>query len=217
MKPMERYENELQKNREKRMETILIASKRLFAEKGIENTTMQDIADEAGLGVATVFRMFSKKEKIAVAIASQGLEEVLEVFERAACMEGTCLEKIEVLLDHFVDELQNEEADYIKILEDFDMYSTRIEGPLEDIQQFNIVYRKVSQTFSSIIEAGKRDGSIRENINIDATLVTLINTFAVFAKKLAIQKSIFFIQLDLEPEKQLLLLRQIILDYLTGN
>ncbi|MBN6206085.1 TetR/AcrR family transcriptional regulator [Ralstonia pickettii] len=217
MKPMERYENELQKNREKRIETILIAAKRLFAEKGIENTTMQDVADEAGLGVATVFRMFSKKEKVAVAIASQGLEEILKVFERAARMKCTCLEKIEVLLDHFVDELQNEEADYIKILEDFDMYSTRIKEPLEDIQQFNTVYRKVSQTFSSIIEAGKRDGSIRANINVDATLVTLINTFAVFAKKLAIQKSIFFIQLDLEPEKQLLLLRQIILDYLTGK
>ena len=217
MKPMDRYENELQKNREKRMDSILIAAKQLFAEKGIENTTMQDIATEANLGVATVFRMFSKKEKIAVAIATQGLEEILAVFQQAASMEAACLEKIEALLDHFIDELQNEKAEHIRILEDFDMYSTRIEEPLEDIQRFKNVYRNVSETFSSIIEEGKRDGSIRSSIDIDASLITLINTFAVFAKKLAIQKSIFFIQLDLEPEKQLLLLRQIILDYLTGE
>lgn len=215
MKPMDRYEAELQQNRVNRKETILGAAKSLFAEKGIENTTMQDIANEANLGIATVFRMFSKKEKIVVAIATQGLEEILEVFQKVKALEVTCIEKIEVLLDHFIESILNEGGERIKILEDFDMYSTRLEGPLEDIEQFQKVYKEVSKTYASIIEDGKKDGSIRSDIDYEASLITLINTFATFARKLAIQKSIFFIQLDLEPEKQLKLLHKIILEYLT--
>lgn len=215
MKPMDRYEAELQQNRVNRKETILGAAKSLFAQKGIENTTMQDIANEANLGIATVFRMFSKKEKIVVAIATQGLEEILEVFQKVEALEVTCIEKIEVLLDHFIESILNEGGERIKILEDFDMYSTRLEGPLEDIEQFQKVYKEVSKTYASIMEDGKKDGSIRSDIDYEASLITLINTFATFARKLAIQKSIFFIQLDLEPEKQLKLLHKIILEYLT--
>lgn len=215
MKPMDRYEAELQQNRVNRKETILGAAKSLFAQKGIENTTMQDIANEATLGIATVFRMFSKKEKIVVAIATQGLEEILEVFQKVEALEVTCIEKIEVLLDHFIESILNEGGERIKILEDFDMYSTRLEGPLEDIEQFQKVYKEVSKTYASIMEDGKKDGSIRSDIDYEASLITLINTFATFARKLAIQKSILFIQLDLEPEKQLKLLHKIILEYLT--
>ncbi len=217
MKPQDRYEAERQQNRENRIDEILDAAKTLFAQKGIEKTTMQDIANEANLGVATVFRMFSKKEKIAVSIATLALEEILAVFQRVAQMEVTCLKKIEALFDHFIENLRNERGEHIMILENFDVYSSRLKEPVEDIEQFKKVYKEVSKTYASIIEEGKRDGSIRSTIDISASLITLLNTFAIFARKLAIQKSIFFIELDLEPEKQLKLLRQIMIEYLTAD
>lgn len=214
MKPSERYDAERRQNKVVRKDSILNAAKVLFEEKGIDNTTMQDIANEAGLGVATVFRLFSKKEKIVVAVAAEGLKEILAVFQKAAALDLSALDKIEVLMNNFIDQLKNKEGDYIGILEDFDTYSSRLHEPIEDIEQFKQVYKKISGTFSSIVEEGKKDGSIRKDINIDASLITLINTFAVFAKKLTIQKSVFFIELDIEPEIQLEVLRQIIIDYL---
>lgn len=216
MKPMDRYEIERQKNREKRMEAILDAAEPLFAEKGIENTTMQDIATAANLGVATVFRIYPKKEKIAVGAATRKLKKILTVFEEIQEREATSLEKIEALLDHFLKELQSDEKDDIKIIEDFDIYSTRLTEPIEDIEQYKKVYREISRTYATIIKQGLEDNSIRSDINIEESLITLINTFATFARKLSIHKSIFFIELDLEPEKQLEILKKIIMDYLRG-
>lgn len=215
MKPSDRYEAERQQNKEMRKETILDAAKILFVEKGIDNTTMQDIATEANLGVATVFRLFSKKEKIVVVVATQGLKKILTVFQNAAALDVTALEKMEVLMDHFVGELKNKDGEHIGFLEDFDTYSSRLKEPIEDTERFKTVYKEVSSTFASIIEEGKKDSSIRKDIDIDASLITLINTFATFAKKLTVQKSVFFIELDMEPEIQLEVLRKIIIEYLT--
>lgn len=214
MKPMERYEMELKLNRERRRESILDAAEKLFAKNGIENTTMQQIANAANLGVATVFRIFPKKEKIAVAVATRNLENVLTVFQNVASLEATCLEKIEALLDHFLNKFLSENDETIKLLEDFDMYSTRLNEPMEDIEEFQKVYKEISKTYATIIEEGLKDGSIRPDIEIKESLITLINTFATFARKLAIHRSIFFIELDIEPEKQLAHLKKIILDYL---
>jgi len=214
MKPMERYENERKRNREKREETILKAAEKLFIEKGIENTTMQDIADEANLGVATVFRLFQKKERIIVAVATKKLELIRDIFQKIASMDKTCYEKMEHLLEHLIQNLYPNHNDATKILENFDTYAARITDEPEEIGMFKSVYREISGIFSKIIEEGMRDGSVRTDIDIRGTLITLINAAAIFSRKLSLQRSILFIQLDLEPEQQLEILKGIILDYL---
>lgn len=215
MKPMERYDFERRRNRERRIDTILNAAEKLFSKKGIENTTMQDIADEANLGVATVFRFFQKKEKIIVAVATKRLEQILEIFQQIASMNISCFEKIDRLLDHLMKNQSSDRNDTVKILENFESYAARITDEIEDFDIYKSVYREISKTFSKIVEEGVRDGSIRSDINIEETLITLVNAGATFARKLSLQKSILFIELDLEPEKQADLLKNIILDYLT--
>ncbi len=215
MKPMERYDFERRRNRERRIDTILNAAEKLFSKKGIENTTMQDIADEANLGVATVFRFFQKKEKIIVAVATKRLEQILEIFQQIASMNISCFEKINRLLDHLMKNQSSDRNDTVKILENFESYAARITDEIEDFDIYKSVYREISKTFSKIVEEGVRDGSIRSDINIEETLITLVNAGATFARKLSLQKSILFIELDLEPEKQADLLKNIILDYLT--
>lgn len=217
MKPMERYDFERRRNRERRIDTILNAAEKLFSKKGIENTTMQDIADEANLGVATVFRFFQKKEKIIVAVATKRLEQILEIFQQIASMNISCFEKIDRLLDHLMKNQSSDRNDTVKILENFESYAARITDEIEDFDIYKSVYREISKTFSKIVEEGVRDGSIRSDINIEETLITLVNAGATFARKLSLQKSILFIELDLEPEKQADLLKNIILDYLRPN
>ncbi|MFE0557503.1 TetR/AcrR family transcriptional regulator [Paenibacillus sp. NPDC058910] len=56
----------------------------VFTHKGIETATMQDVATEAKMGIATIFRFFPRKEKLVVAIATKKLETVLETFRSIA-------------------------------------------------------------------------------------------------------------------------------------
>lgn len=129
-------------------------------------------------------------------------------------MQVTSIEKVEALMDYFLEELLSEEANDIKIIEDFNVYSLRLTDPITDIEHYKEVYKEISKTYSTIIKQAITDGSVRTDIDIEQSLITLINAYGTFTRKLSIQKDLFFIELDLEPEKQLKLLKKIILDYL---
>jgi AcrR family transcriptional regulator len=75
---------------EERRQEILDAALRLFREHGFEETTVQDVADEAGVATGTVYLYFPSKERLLYAIHvrfNQGLEarfaqEVVRLAER---------------------------------------------------------------------------------------------------------------------------------------
>ncbi|MFN3633241.1 helix-turn-helix domain-containing protein, partial [Exiguobacterium profundum] len=62
-----------QQNKEERVQLIIQEAERLFIENGFEKVQMQDIADAAGIGVATLFRYFPKKDQLIVAAAVKNL------------------------------------------------------------------------------------------------------------------------------------------------
>ncbi len=66
---------------------VLAAAERLFAARGVD-VSMQEVADEAGVGVGTVFRRFPTKDDLVVAVLREGIERiaalVADAVERAA-------------------------------------------------------------------------------------------------------------------------------------
>lgn len=200
--------------RNARTQLIIEAAERVFTHKGIEKATMQDVATEAAMGVATVFRFFPRKEKLVVAVATKMLETVLETFRSVAEQPISCMEKLELLFDHFISLLEQQTSSNVKLLENFESYAAQFTEPLEDIELFNAVYRDISQVFSTIVEQGIEDGSVQADLPIAETLTTIVNTFGIFARKLSLQKNILVVEPDLSPEKQLAILKHILLNYL---
>lgn len=200
--------------RNTRTQLIIEAAEHVFTHKGIEKATMQDVATEAKMGVATVFRFFPRKEKLVVAVATKKLEGVLETFRSIADLPIPCIEKLEQLFDNFISLLEQKSSSNVKLLENFESYAAQFTEPLEDIELFNAVYRNISKVFSTIVEQGIQDGSIQADLPISATLSTIMNTFGIFARKLSLQKNILVVEPDLPPEDQLVILKQILLNYL---
>jgi AcrR family transcriptional regulator len=56
---------------------ILEAAKKVFAQKGLD-TTIEEIAVEANVGVGTVYRRFNNKNQLANAVANEVLSEIYE-------------------------------------------------------------------------------------------------------------------------------------------
>ncbi|MFF2889422.1 TetR/AcrR family transcriptional regulator [Paenibacillus sp. NPDC057967] len=214
MEPKKRYKQELSDLKQHRESVILETAERVFNDNGIEKTTMHHIAKEASIGIATLFRYFPKKEKLIVAVATKMIEEVFLEFQTISQMEKTCLEKMDLLFDYFIAPLPNHRDSSIKFLEDFENYAAHSDEPLEDIDEFNRLYRRVSLMFSRIIQDGQEDGSLRGDISVRETLTTVINAFAMFSRKLSLQRNILRLESDLEPEKQLAVLKHILMDYL---
>lgn len=216
MDPKTRHRNELQRGKQNRIQLVIEAAEEVFKERGIDQTTMQNIADRACVGVATVFRFFPKKEKLVVAVATRNLETVLHTFHTIAEMKVSCYEKISLLFDDFITLLNSDDSSNVKLLENFESYAAYYKEPIEDIDIFNKIYRQISDVFSTIIQQGMEDGSIRNDIPVDKVLTTVINTFGNFARKLSLQKNILTVEPDLDPKEQLLILKDILLSYLKG-
>lgn len=203
-----------ERTRQRRARHIIEAATTVFTHKGIEKATMQDVATEANLGVATIFRFFPKKEKLIVAVASKQLEHVLETFQSIADMTISCYEKLGLLFDNSILLLtQNDKANVI-LLENFDNYAAHSTEPLEDIVLFNELSKEISKVFATIVQQGVEDGSIRKDISPNKTLSTIMNAFALFSRKLSQQSNILVVENDLAADEQLLILKKIILDYL---
>lgn len=211
MDPKSRYEKERLDGKQQRLSMILEAAERVFTQKGIEKTTMQDIAKDGNIGIATVFRYFPKKEKLIVAVATKLLEPMLHRFQHVAGLPLTCLQKLETLFDFFIEDHNNAS---IKFMVDFESYASHSSEPLEDIQAFNSLNRKISHEYSKIIQNGIDDGSIRPDLEVKETLTTIINTFGLFSKKLSLQKNILLLESDLESNRQLVILKKIFMDHM---
>jgi AcrR family transcriptional regulator len=73
---------------EKRQEEILLAAARVFKTKGFHAARTEDICAEAGLSAGTVFRHFTDKRSMIVAIAGRELAHYQREVQRLATREG---------------------------------------------------------------------------------------------------------------------------------
>lgn len=71
-KPVVRERADAARNREK----VLAAAERLFAERGVGDVTMDDVAAAAGVGKGTLYRRFTDKAGLASALLGQRAEEM---------------------------------------------------------------------------------------------------------------------------------------------
>jgi AcrR family transcriptional regulator len=62
----------------RRREEILDHARSLFAEKGVDATTMAEIAEAAGVSTPTVFNYFGHKDGILIALITEGAEKARE-------------------------------------------------------------------------------------------------------------------------------------------
>ena len=68
-----------------------------FAKCGFHQTSMHDIAEEAGISVGLIYRYFQSKEAVIGALAEEHKQEIANLLERAR-QAPTLLESLEILL-----------------------------------------------------------------------------------------------------------------------
>lgn len=73
-----------QEYRDARREQILAAAKRCFLRSGFHETSMQDLFAEAGLSSGAVYRYFSSKEDVILAIAEENLRDMAALIHALA-------------------------------------------------------------------------------------------------------------------------------------
>ena len=196
-----------------RRETILDAGFRLFAEKTIDPVSMNDVAKAAGVGIATLYRYYSTKQELVLAISTRVWENYIaeNSRQRAALVRSgmNAGQEFEFFLDSFIDVYRNY-ADILRFNQFFNVYVANEEVSPEILKPYQAIISRLSEQFHAMYERAKMDHSLRtdfpEKQMFSATLHIMLAAVTRYAVGLVYQPGP-----ESDPESELLLLRDILL------
>lgn len=156
----------------KTRDKLIEVARQLFANKGIENTTMSDIANASDKGRRTIYTYFKNKREIYNAVLERESERLVTEMRTLAQSDLPPVEKIrEFILARAKVVKANEEASMTEKLRSlFNMDMNRIER----IRKLALV--KENEILQSILEQGVRTGSFdsRQARRFPSTLVIVM-------------------------------------------
>ena len=198
----------------KRREAILEKAEMLFLQKGIDNTTMDEIANKAGIGIATLFRYFPKKELIIQTVATNKITILLNALEDIEKNSSTCMDMMTQVMDFFIEQMSVQNGSLPKLLDNFVNYKAVSKDKLGNMDMYNQVRGDISNFFVDMIMKKKDDGSIRQDMSTIEVLSTILSNFSVFTFKLSLKGNENLPAPELTSEEQLIIMKNVFLDYL---
>lgn len=159
-------------------EKICRCARRLFEDRGYAPVTMAEIAAAAGISRKTLYRHYSGKEAVALAIETSLFKAYhREMEELLPSLSGSGIERLEGYFRH-MEEILDRHAGAIRFTGLFDHH---VFGGNED---FTRAVTECSHHLSSLIRRGVEDGSLRPNIDVALTAETLGESWLSLAQRI---------------------------------
>lgn len=195
-------------------QSMLSAARKLFSEQGFKNSSMQQIADEAGVGVATLFRYFPKKDLLIVDVITEVIHEMVPIFEAIDALPNSGYDKMEKIIDAYIDYIFSANREAVTLLENFEFYIMYNTIEEELLQMIRLAYLRIGKLIQKTIDVGIKDGSIHLNNASQDTFLTIMNLFGTAIKK---QAMVSFLPTEIVPvpkKTQLIEVKKLLLNYL---
>jgi AcrR family transcriptional regulator len=138
-----------------RRSSIIDAAEKVFAEKSFSKVSMRDIAREAGISPALIYRHFPDQQHLFVEAFLRGTEHLIEQF--TDLLSGDVTPRLEDAADTFIAYLTDHEQ-YFKMMTHFMMEGTVHEGLLD---QLNSIERSMLDQFDKLFEKAGAQHNIR--------------------------------------------------------
>lgn len=171
----------------RRYERAVSASARLFLSRGIDNVKMTDIADESGVGVATLYRYFGTKTGVTIAAMTYLWNELKNmfsgVFESEVFLKQSGLKQITDLMRMYT-VLYNAHKDFMKLLGEFDLFIIRENVPGEDLENYERSIINFYPIVETAYKTGLSDGTVRSDIDFKLFYLTYTHSLMELCKKL---------------------------------
>jgi AcrR family transcriptional regulator len=161
--------------KERRRAEILDAAEALYAQKGWDALTVDQVARSARLSRALVYVYFRDKEELLFAIGERAMRVMRDRFVKAAASQERGLDKVEAIGRSYMS-YAYEFPHYFDFCSRFQAHAAGVEpGPHEHACQAG--GDEVKGAVVQAIEAGIRDGSIRPDVGEPKLLATTLWAF----------------------------------------
>ncbi len=150
-----------------RREAMLREGFRLFAEKGIEQVSMQEVANDCGLGIATLYRYYKTKLALVIDIGTRKWEGFAEIVKQKRAefdaSDMTAAEELSFYLDFYI-KLYHNQKDLLRFNQDFNVYVRHEGATREQLRPYLDAIANYARFFHGVYEKGKLDGTIRTDL-----------------------------------------------------
>lgn len=163
-------------NRDKKRSEIAQKAIAVLAKRGFQATTIQEIADAAGLGKGTIYHYFKTKEEILLVVSEQIFHETERSFGAALLRIDEPMEKLSALIEEALRVTDDMEHLFI-IYTELWLINVR-DGHYGDfISVMKILHNDLKNLVAKLIEEGKKQGLWAEDTDADALANYLISSF----------------------------------------
>ena len=216
----DKRKKEIIEDKEKRKEEVIRAAIRVIRNQSIEEVKMTQIAEEAGVGVASVYRYFKTKLELALE-AGNWLwnEEINKMYIEPKAdyfQQYSGAQKVEHFLRVFL-KIYKDCPEFFIFLEQFDNYLVKAQVEADRLEQYEIAINRIKETMLDALEAGKEDGSIRAGLDSQGFYMTTTHSLMSLSQKLIIRGNLLHSDRVVSGEEQLETMIKMALCYIKPN
>ena len=185
---MEKNNKKITKRLEKeniRDQRIIDTAFHIFVERKIEPVSMGEIAEAAGIGRATLFRCYSSKLKLAIAVCAAKWKTYLDELDAkrpiSSIEDVPAIDRFIFTMDSYIDMYQHHK-ELLQYNDNFNHYVTHEGAKEEQLYDFHRALHSANTRFHLMYEKTKEDKTFRTDIPEDIFFrVTLHSMMAACA------------------------------------
>jgi AcrR family transcriptional regulator len=161
---MEKIQSKREANKTHKKALFIDAAERLFLQNGFENTSIDEIAKEAGMTKRTLYQYFINKEDLFYAVTLKGAKILLSSYEEAMEHGSTTLEKIRLGNKAYLKFYKN----YIGMfkLMNYSPANRQNSEASPHFSEIQVLDGLRMKYYLDFIVEGKKDGSINPNLDM---------------------------------------------------
>ena len=224
MQAAEKRKLEVDNLRQTRINHIIECTFDLFAQNGMDEISMNEIAKVSEIGVASLYRYFKTKDDLAIECAIYAWKHETEVFRSVFDEQDfdgkTGFEQLKLLLECFTRAI-NEEGVFFRFIYYFDAYVRNQNVSAERLSRYEDTISVLKKLVMGSLEKGEKDGSINFKKSANPVLKAASNSqmyFTMFhalfsmAQKLALSGEMLYMDREVQHDTQIDILINMILD-----
>jgi len=139
---------------------ILEAAVKVFAKLGFHNSTVAQIAKEAGVADGTIYLYFKNKDDILVQFFSYRTKQVFNQFQAEVNRATGSLDKLRNLIRRHLDEFQHDRDGAIVYQVETHQYNRLAEAQIKEMSKMYL------DIVADIVEQGQQEGAIRKDLYV---------------------------------------------------
>jgi TetR/AcrR family fatty acid metabolism transcriptional regulator len=139
---------------------ILEAAVRIFAKQGFHQSTVAQIAKEAGVADGTIYLYFKNKDDILVQFFSYRTKQVFEQFQAEVDRASNSLDKLRNLIRRHLEEFQRDRDGAIVYQVETHQYDRLAEAQIKEMSKMYL------DLVADIVEQGQQSGTIRKDLYV---------------------------------------------------